>query len=74
MDRPARAYTSDPKVRPSAEDRLASPFVLPEDIPDAIQKDPIAWQNYQSFTDSSFTICSRERTHAKTAKKPWICS
>lgn len=49
MARSARVYTYNPKVRPSVEDLRASLFVLPEDIPDAIQKDPIARQNYQSF-------------------------
>lgn len=40
-----------PKVRPSVEDLLASTFVFPEDILNAIQKDPVAWSNYQSFTE-----------------------
>ena len=41
MARSARAYTSNPKVRPSVEDLLASPFVLSEDILDAKSGPPL---------------------------------
>ena len=41
-----------PKVRASVEELLRTPFVFPEDILDAIRKDPAAWERYQSFSDS----------------------
>ena len=40
-----------PKVRPSVEEIIRTPFVFPEDILDAIRRDPAAWSNYQSFTE-----------------------
>ena len=40
-----------PKVRASVEELIRTPFLYPEDILDEIQKDPIAWSNYQSFNE-----------------------
>ena len=41
-----------PTVRPTVERILRAPFVFPEDILDAISRDPVAWANYQTFPDS----------------------
>ena len=41
-----------PKVRPSVEEVIRSPFVFPDDILSAIHGDETAWKNYLSFTDS----------------------
>ena len=40
-----------PIVRPSVEGILNQPFTFPEDILDAIRSDPLAWSNYQSFSE-----------------------
>ncbi len=40
-----------PKVRPSVEALIRAPFVFPEDILDAIRRDPTAWSNYQTFSE-----------------------
>ena len=40
-----------PSVRPSVEELLKTPFVFPQDILDEIQKDPIAWEHYEAFTE-----------------------
>ena len=40
-----------PKVRPSVETLIRGPFVFPEDILEAIRKDPEAWAYYQTFTE-----------------------
>ncbi len=40
-----------PKVRPSVEALLRTPFVFPEDILAAIRQDAAAWRNYQSFSE-----------------------
>ena len=40
-----------PKIRPSLEKLLQTPFVFPEDILDAIRADEAAWANYQSFPE-----------------------
>ena len=41
-----------PSIRPSVEQVLRTPFVFPEDILAAIRSDPVAWDHYQTFTDS----------------------
>ena len=41
-----------PSVRPSVETVISTPFVFPEDILDEIRRDPVAWHNYQGFSDS----------------------
>ena len=41
-----------PKVRASVEEVIRRPFVFPEDILDAIRQDAVAWEHYQSFSDS----------------------
>ena len=41
-----------PTVRPSVESVIKAPFVFPKDILDEIKKDPIAWKNYEAFTES----------------------
>ena len=40
-----------PKVRASVEDIIQKPFVFPEDILDAIRRDPAAWENYASLSE-----------------------
>ena len=40
-----------PSVRGSVADVIGTPFVFPEDILDAIRRDPEAWRNYQSFSE-----------------------
>ena len=40
-----------PKIRPSVEPILRTPFVFPDDILDAIRQDETAWKNYQAFTE-----------------------
>ena len=40
-----------PKVRPSVEALLRTPFVYPQDILDAIRRDETAWANYQVFPE-----------------------
>ena len=41
-----------PSVRPSIQEVIRVPFVFPKDILAAIKKDKVAWQNYQSFSES----------------------
>ena len=41
-----------PSVRPFVEPLINTPFVFPEDILDAIRRDPVAWRNYQTFSES----------------------
>ena len=41
-----------PKVRESILPVIRAPFVFPQDILNRLQKDPIVWQNYQTFSDS----------------------
>ena len=41
-----------PKVRPSVERIIRTPFVFPEDILHAIRQDETAWKNYTAFTES----------------------
>ena len=40
-----------PKVRPSVEELIRTPFVFPEDILDRIREDETAWKNYQTFAE-----------------------
>ncbi len=40
-----------PKVRPSVEDVIRAPFAFPEDILEAVRRDPAAWSHYQNFTE-----------------------
>ena len=40
-----------PKIRESVEDVINAPFVFPDDITDAIRRDPDAWRHYQGFTE-----------------------
>ena len=40
-----------PKIRPSVEEIIHTPFVFPEDILEEIQKEPAAWEHYQAFTE-----------------------
>ena len=43
-------------IHPALEDKiqniLAVPFTFPNDIMDKLKEDPIAWENYQLFSDS----------------------
>ena len=39
-----------PKVRPALSDVIASEFVFPGDILDALRADPAVWKNYASFS------------------------
>ena len=48
LDREALIH---PSVRPSVEKIIQTPFVFPQDILDEIQKDKIAWANYQAFSE-----------------------
>jgi len=41
-----------PKVRPSVLPLIEAEYRFPEDILDRIREDPVAWENYLSFTDS----------------------
>ena len=41
-----------PKIVPSVREIICTPFVFPEDILDAIRADALAWENYQTFTES----------------------
>ena len=41
-----------PTVRPTVERVIHAPFLFPEDILNAIRHDPLAWANYQTFSDS----------------------
>lgn len=41
-----------PKLQKEIKEIISVPFVFPKDIINKIKKDKIAWQNYQSFTDS----------------------
>ncbi len=39
-----------PKIRPSVEELIRTPFTFPQDILAAIREDETAWANYQTFT------------------------
>ena len=41
-----------PKLRDSIREVISVPFTFPKDIINAIKKDIVAWENYQSFSDS----------------------
>ena len=41
-----------PKVRPTIEKLIHAPFLFPEDILNALRKDPIVWRHYNAFTES----------------------
>ena len=41
-----------PKIREEIINMINKPYVFPKDIMKAIQKDEVAWNNYQNFTDS----------------------
>ena len=41
-----------PTVRPSVESILATPYVYPQDILDAIRGDEVAWTHYETFSES----------------------
>ncbi len=41
-----------PKLKDEIKKIISVPFVFPKDIIKAIQKDELAWKNYQSFSDS----------------------
>ena len=41
-----------PKIRPSIEEIIKTPFVFPEDVLDAIRADGEAWKNYGAFSES----------------------
>lgn len=41
-----------PSVRPGIESVIHAEFIFPSDILEALQRDPIAWKNYQAFSDS----------------------
>ena len=49
LDREGKIH---PKVRPSVEELLRTPFIYPEDIIEAIRADEEAWKHYEAFTDS----------------------
>ena len=40
-----------PKVAPSVESVIRAPYVFPQDILDAIRRDPLAWEHYQGFSE-----------------------
>ena len=40
-----------PKIRKSVVDLIHAPYVFPVDILNAIQADPVAWENYQAFPE-----------------------
>jgi uncharacterized protein YdeI (YjbR/CyaY-like superfamily) len=40
-----------PKVRPSVETLIKTPFVFPKDILEAIRQDPVAWAHFQTFSE-----------------------
>ena len=40
-----------PKIRPSVEKLIRTPFVYPKDILAEIRKDKAAWANYKTFTE-----------------------
>ena len=40
-----------PKIRGSVEEIITAPFVFPEDITEAIRRDPDAWKHYRDFTE-----------------------
>ncbi len=40
-----------PKIRPSVETVIRTPFVFPGDIIEAIRRDEAAWENYRSFAE-----------------------
>ena len=48
LDREGKIH---PKVRPSVEELLRTPFIYPEDIIEAIRADEEAWNHYEAFTD-----------------------
>ncbi len=48
LDREGKIH---PKVRPSVEELLRTPFIYPEDIIEAIRADEEAWKHYEAFTD-----------------------
>ena len=39
-----------PKVRPSMEELLRTPYAFPEDILDALRQDPAVWEHFSSFS------------------------
>lgn len=41
-----------PRIRQEVEPLLKTPFMFPQDILQEIQRDPIAWEHYQTFSDS----------------------
>ena len=40
-----------PKIRPSVETILRTPFLFPQDILDALRKDETVWMNYEAFPE-----------------------
>jgi len=46
-----RQHMIHPKIRPSVEELINTPFVFPKDILDEIRKDKAAWENYQRFSE-----------------------
>ena len=40
-----------PKIRPSVEKLIRTPFVFPKDILEAVKSDKLAWENYKSFSE-----------------------
>lgn len=41
-----------PKVREAILDVIKEPFVFPEDLVEAIKRDPVVWQNYVEFPEA----------------------
>lgn len=40
-----------PKIRGSVSDLIRAPYVFPEDILNAMQADPVVWENYRAFPE-----------------------
>ena len=49
MDKEGKIH---PDIRPSVLPLIEAEYVFPEDIVAEIENDPVAWKNYQNFTDS----------------------
>ena len=41
-----------PKVKPSVEALIHTPYVFPQDILDALREDPIVWEHYSAFSEA----------------------
>ena len=40
-----------PKIRPSVEEIIHTPFIYPQDILEAIKEDAVAWEHFQAFSE-----------------------